>query len=164
MQKKILVLLAYITFLLLVGCGAPRIIDDADEVEITYILAFNDGTIFDHQTTTVEVGKVADPLYTLLGEAVIGHRVGDSVTGTRTPTQTLLKTYDSTLQQKLAEPYLAGEKAELGDSIFFSNIGTGIVIAIDQEEEVKQYIIDFNAKESYEPLNYIITVISVKKK
>ncbi|MDR0651238.1 MAG: hypothetical protein LBG59_07785 [Candidatus Peribacteria bacterium] len=47
MHKKIFVLLAYVCFLLLVGCGAPKIIDDADEVNVTYTFTFSDGEIYD---------------------------------------------------------------------------------------------------------------------
>jgi hypothetical protein len=48
MYKKILVLFAYVCFLLLFGCGAPRIIDDADEINVEYVFTFSDGEIFDH--------------------------------------------------------------------------------------------------------------------
>jgi hypothetical protein len=48
MNKKIFVLLAYVSFLLLVGCGAPRIIDDADDVNVEYTFTFSDGTIYNH--------------------------------------------------------------------------------------------------------------------
>jgi hypothetical protein len=48
--------------------------------------------------------------------------------------------------------------------VVFSNIGTGIVRAIDQEEGVKQYTIDFNPRETYEPLQYEVKVVSVEKK
>jgi hypothetical protein len=70
------------------------------------------------------------------------------------------------LRQKLAEIYFTamGSTPAIGDAIFFENIGTGIILATDQEEGVKIYTIDFNPRETYEPLHYEIKIVNVEKK
>jgi hypothetical protein len=57
-----------------------------------------------------------------------------------------------------------GSEPVVWELVAFSNIGTGIVRAIDQEEGVKQYTIDFNPRETFEPLSYEVKIVSVEKK
>jgi hypothetical protein len=52
----------------------------------------------------------------------------------------------------------------LGEAVFLDNVGTGIITAIDQEEGVKKYTLDFNPRETYEPLSYEIHILKVEKK
>jgi FKBP-type peptidyl-prolyl cis-trans isomerase 2 len=150
----------------LVGCGAPKVIDDADKVEVAYVVSFDDGTIFVSGTGILTIGTDDTPLYTSFGQAIVGHQVDDVVTGGILPEQMVLGTYEYALQQKLASPYLEamGSMPEIGELVFFSNLGTGKVIAIDKEEGIDQYVIDFNPRETYEPLQYEIEILSVDKK
>jgi hypothetical protein len=55
MHKKIGVLLTYVCLLLLVGCGAPKVIDNADNVEIAYTLRFTDATVYASGTNTFTI-------------------------------------------------------------------------------------------------------------
>ena len=64
MHKKIFVLCCYVALLLLVGCGAPRIIDDADEVKISYILRFPDGALFESGTLDMVIGQAKGEIQT----------------------------------------------------------------------------------------------------
>jgi hypothetical protein len=70
------------------------------------------------------------------------------------------------LKQKLAEIYFTamGNTPVVGDAVFFDNIWTGIILATDREEGIKKYTIDFNPRETYEPLQYEVKVISIEKK
>jgi FKBP-type peptidyl-prolyl cis-trans isomerase 2 len=166
MQKKILVLAFYLCLLLLVGCGAPRIIDDADVVEIDYVFSFEDGTAFTGGTTTLTIGKGDTALSTSLEQIVVGKQVEDVLQGTLAASQTFADTYNAALQQKYAASYLSAMEIEplIGALVFFPNLGTGVVIAIDSEEGVLQYSIDFNPRETYQPLQYEITVVKVEKR
>ncbi|MDR2415341.1 MAG: hypothetical protein LBD75_01690 [Candidatus Peribacteria bacterium] len=88
------------------------------------------------------------------------------MTGTLSPEFTYRNLYDPALRQKLAEIYFTAMNITpaIGDTIFFENIGTGIILAIDQEEGVKKYTLDFNPRETYEPLHYEIKIVKVIKK
>ncbi|MDD2537734.1 MAG: FKBP-type peptidyl-prolyl cis-trans isomerase [Candidatus Absconditabacteria bacterium] len=163
-QKRMLVLASYLGLLLLVGCGAPRIIDAADEVSLDYTLTFSDGKVYDSGTTTLTVGS--EHLYPFFSAILLGKQVDDQLSGSFTPDQTFGDLYDYTLQQKLAEGYLdvLEISPEIGTEVALSTLGTGIIRFIDQEEGVNMYTIDFNPMETYEPLYYTLTITQVVKK
>ncbi|MDR2190596.1 MAG: hypothetical protein LBP53_05415 [Candidatus Peribacteria bacterium] len=48
-------MLTYVCLLLLVGCGAPKVIDNADNVEIAYTLRFTDATVYASGTNTFTI-------------------------------------------------------------------------------------------------------------
>ncbi|MDR3168993.1 MAG: hypothetical protein LBU27_04475 [Candidatus Peribacteria bacterium] len=166
MNKKILVLASYVFLLLLVGCGAPRLIDEKDVVKFDYTLSFADGTFRYAGTETVTIGQTTDTLYHTLSTPLVGHQVNDELTGVILPEESNLGTYDYNAVQKLTSVYLPTSETlpVIGDELFFGNIGTGRVRAIDQEEGITYYTVDFNTRESYEPLSYTIKIVSVEKK
>lgn len=97
---------------------------------------------------------------------MLGKQKDDILTGILLPEFTYRDSYDPALKQKLAEIYFTamGSTPIIGEAIFFNNIGTGIILAIDQEEGIKKYTIDFNPRETYEPLHYEIKIGEVTKK
>jgi hypothetical protein len=107
MNKKILVLASYLGLLLLVGCGAPKIIDDADGVTVEYTLSFADGTLYSKGTEYIEIGKPTTVIAEMFTDFLIGKQGDDVLTGTLLPDVTYGSQYEYALQQKLAEPYLA---------------------------------------------------------
>jgi FKBP-type peptidyl-prolyl cis-trans isomerase 2 len=166
MNKKILVLASYVFLLLLVGCGAPRLIDEKDIVTFEYTLSFTDGTPRYAGTETITIGQTTDPLYLALSTPLPGHQVNDELTGLLLPTESNLGTYDHNAIQKLTSIYLPTTETLpiIGDELFFNNIGTGRVTTTDQEEGITYYTIDFNPRESYEPLLYTLKIVNVEKK
>ncbi|MDR0369772.1 MAG: hypothetical protein LBH96_04630 [Candidatus Peribacteria bacterium] len=68
----------------MVGCGLPRTIDDADEVKISYTLAFPDGEILDSGTANIIVGQPRDEIEAFQ-TLIVGARVDDVLSGTITP-------------------------------------------------------------------------------
>jgi FKBP-type peptidyl-prolyl cis-trans isomerase 2 len=112
MNKKILVLFSYSFLLLVVGCGAPRIIDDADGVSVEYRLSFEDGTLYRSGTEYIEIGKYDTDLADMFTDLLIGKQGDDVFTGMLSPDETYGKQYDYSLQQKLAEPYLSAMGSE----------------------------------------------------
>ena len=124
MHKKILVLVSYMVLLLLFGCGAPRIIDDADEVTFDYVYSFSDGTVFKEGTSTLVVGSYSSADFEALHEIVLDAQVGDVLQGVLSPEQTYADAYDFSLQQKLAEGYFYDMDAmpEIGDVLYYSSL------------------------------------------
>lgn len=165
MNKKILVLSAYVVLLTLVWCGAPRLIDENDIVTFDYTLSFADGTPRYAGTETITIGQTTDPLYLALSTPLVGKQVADELTGILLPTESQLATYDYNALQKYTSVYLPSSEnlPVVGDELFFWNIGTGRVTSIGDEEGITYYTVDFNARESYEPLSYTLTVVSVEK-
>ena len=165
MNKKILVLWTYLCLLLLVGCGAPKLIDESDEVTVDYVFSFDDGMVYDSGTSTLIVWG-EENLFKYMHEQFMGAEFGATITGTLSPEQTYWKNYDSALQQRLAEIYLTAMNItpSFGWSVFFPNLGTGIIINIDIEEGVNYYTIDFNPIETYLPLHYQVIITDVVKK
>jgi len=124
MPKKILVLSFYVIALSLIGCGAPRIIDDADEVTFDYAYSFPDGTLFQEGKATMIVGAYSAEIFDALHEVVLGAQVGDVLGGVLSPDQTYADAYDFSLQQKLAEGYFYDMESlpEVGDVIYYASL------------------------------------------
>ena len=53
MKKRALVLGSYLCLLLLVGCGAPKVVHTSSEVDIAYALTFLDGSSLSAGETTL---------------------------------------------------------------------------------------------------------------
>ncbi|MDR0860733.1 MAG: hypothetical protein LBO09_07345 [Candidatus Peribacteria bacterium] len=121
MNKKILVLASYVALLLLVGCGAPRLIDENDRVTFDYTLSFEDGTPRYAGTETVTISQTSDPLYLALSTPLMGQQAGDEVTGTLLPTESQLATYDYNAVQKYTSVHLPSREIlpVVGESLFF---------------------------------------------
>ncbi|MDR2541501.1 MAG: hypothetical protein LBD11_07255 [Candidatus Peribacteria bacterium] len=121
MNKKIFVLASYVALLLLVGCGAPRLIDENDLVTFDYTLSFEDGTPRYAGNETVKIGQTSDPLYLALSTSLIGKQVADEVTGILLPTESQLATYDYNAIQKYTSVYLpsAENLPVVGEELFF---------------------------------------------
>jgi FKBP-type peptidyl-prolyl cis-trans isomerase 2 len=165
MYKKIFVLSAYIALLLLVGCGVPRTIDDADEVKLSYILRLPDGVVVDSGTTTIIIGQQGEGLKAFQ-DIVIGAQVDEVLTGTITPEEGYGYLYDFSLQQNLAEVYLPSSDTayEVGDQISLPNVGEGIITDMGLKNGVFKYMIDFNPPETYTDISYELRVLEFLKK
>ncbi|MDR0283115.1 MAG: hypothetical protein LBI53_07715 [Candidatus Peribacteria bacterium] len=55
MKKRALVLGSYLCLLLLVGCGAPKVVHTSSEVDIAYALTFLDGNSLSAGETTLMI-------------------------------------------------------------------------------------------------------------
>ena len=165
MNKKILVLWAYVGLLTLVWCGAPRIIDDADELTVEYAFFFESGEVHESGTTMLVVGQ-EEWLFQHFADQFIGASYDASFEGILTPELTYGSEYNPALQQRLAEIYFTamGATPAVGSSVFFPNLGEWLILATDVEEEVNYYTIDFNPMETYLPLNYQVQITNVVKK
>lgn len=165
MYKKAFVLCSYLALLLLVGCGVPRTIDDADEVKVSYTLKFLDGEILDSGTTTITVGQQGEDI-SAFQTLVVGAQVDDVLSGIITPDEGYGHLYDFSLEQTLSEVYLPSSDTEynVGDTISLANVGEWVITSIWLKNGVTKYTIDFNSPETYENLSYEIKILEVLKR
>ena len=161
----ILTLATILTLLLLVWCRAPKIVDDADEVKISYTLTFPDGEVFDSGVATVIIGQQGTeiPAFQTL---LIGAQVDDVLSWIIGPEEGYGYLYDFSLEQNLSEVYLPSTATEyqVGDRIFLPNVGEWRVSYIWSSNGVVKYTIDFNAPETYMDLLYEVEILEIIKR
>ncbi|MBO4203720.1 hypothetical protein J5893_02710 [bacterium] len=73
--------------------------------------------------------------------------------------------YDASKRQSLAEIFFTELEITpaIGAMVNIPGIGTGEISKTEESEGNTYYIVDFNAPETYQNLNYMVQVIAINK-
>ena len=163
-KKRALVLWGYLCLLALAACG-PKVVDDADNVSVDYVLSFQDGSVIDEWSQTIVIW---DSEYEWLQSAVLWAKVDDEFSWNIGGAKIYGYLYDANMVQTypnlIMQEVLSVENPEIWSEVFVNSFGTWVIVDTSKDEEwYDEYTVDFNDPKTYSELSYYVKVINIEK-